>query len=96
MQSSRRLRRFSNCVAALTIPLAFSGATAKSRHAPRTVELTLTAAPARLSLVPGRQTDVFAFNGQVPGPTLEFREGDRVVIHFRNKSGSGGGIIKLS
>jgi FtsP/CotA-like multicopper oxidase with cupredoxin domain len=52
--------------------------------AQRQVELTLTAAPARLSLVPGATTDMFAYNGQFPGPTLEFREGDRVTVHFRN------------
>src|SRR5215207_8574357 len=50
----------------------------------RTVEFTLTAAPARLSLRPGAKSDVLAYNGQVPGPTLELREGDRVVVHFRN------------
>lgn len=50
----------------------------------RTVELTLTAAPARISLVPGNTTEVFAYNGRVPGPTLELREGDRVTITFRN------------
>ena len=55
-----------------------------ARLAPRTVELTLTAAPARLALVPGKVTEALAFNGQVPGPTLEFREGDHVIIHFRN------------
>ena len=84
MRSSRRLRRFLKFIAVLTSPVAFSGATVPARPTPRTVEVTLTAAPARLSLVPGRSTDVFAYNGQVPGPTLEFREGDRVVIHFRN------------
>jgi bilirubin oxidase len=52
---------------------------------PRTVEVTLTAAPARLSLVPGTTSDVFAYNGRVPGPTLDVREGDRVVVHFRNE-----------
>ena len=52
---------------------------------PRTVEVRLTAAPARLSLVPGAApTDVYAYNGQLPGPTLMLREGDRVVVHFRN------------
>lgn len=51
----------------------------------RTVELTLTAAPARLQLLPGPATDVWAYNGQVPGPTLELREGDRVIVHFRNE-----------
>ena len=51
---------------------------------PNTVEVSLTAAPARLSIVPGPPTDVFAYNGMVPGPTLEVHEGDKVIIHFRN------------
>lgn len=51
---------------------------------PGTVELSITAAAERLSLVPGKVTDVYAYNGTIPGPTLEFREGDRVVVHFRN------------
>ncbi|HEX3159831.1 MAG TPA: multicopper oxidase family protein, partial [Gemmatimonadaceae bacterium] len=51
----------------------------------RTVELTLTAAPTRLSLRPGGVTDVYAYDGKVPGPTIELREGDRVVVHFRNR-----------
>jgi bilirubin oxidase len=28
---------------------------------------------------------VLAYNGSVPGPTLEVNEGDRVIIHFENK-----------
>src|SRR5207237_10479674 len=52
---------------------------------PRTVEVNLTAAPTRLSLRPGVTTDVFAYNGQIPGPTLDIREGDHVIIHFENK-----------
>ena len=52
---------------------------------PHTVEVSITAAPARLSLQPGVVTDVFAYNGQIPGPTLEVREGDLVIIHFENK-----------
>ena len=51
---------------------------------PGTVEVTLTAAPARLALLPGRPSDVFAYNGSIPGPTLEVHEGDRVIIHFHN------------
>ena len=53
--------------------------------AARTVEVRLTAAPGSLELVPGGPTAVYAYNGRVPGPTLEVREGDRVVIHFRNE-----------
>ena len=52
--------------------------------APRTIEVSLTAAPARLALQPGKVTDVWAYNGMVPGPTLEAREGDKVIIHFKN------------
>ena len=51
----------------------------------RNVELTMTAAPARLSLVPGVETDVFAYNGRTPGPVIELVEGDHVAIHFRNQ-----------
>ncbi|MEX2177375.1 MAG: multicopper oxidase family protein [Gemmatimonadaceae bacterium] len=51
---------------------------------PGTVEVTITAAPARLTLKPGVTTDVFAYNGSSPGPTLEATEGDRVIVHFRN------------
>jgi FtsP/CotA-like multicopper oxidase with cupredoxin domain len=51
---------------------------------PQTVEVNLTAAPAALRLLPGKTTPGYAYNGQVPGPTLDVREGDRVIIHFRN------------
>ncbi len=51
---------------------------------PHTVEVTLTAKPTRLSLLPGVETDAYAYNGSIPGPTLDVHEGDRVLIHFRN------------
>lgn len=50
----------------------------------RKVEVTLTASVARMELVPGRTTEVYAYNGSVPGPTLGFMEGDEVIVHFRN------------
>ena len=51
---------------------------------PHVVEVDLTAAPARLALRPGTVTNADAFNGHVPGPTLEVREGDSVIVHFHN------------
>jgi len=51
---------------------------------PRTVEVTIAAAPERLTLQPGTSSLAYAYNGRVPGPTLEAREGDRVIVHFRN------------
>ena len=52
---------------------------------PGVVELTLTASPTRLELVPGKPTEAWAYNGTVPGPTIELREGDLVTVHFHNK-----------
>ena len=52
---------------------------------PRTVEVSLIAETARISLKPGPPTEVFAYNGTVPGPTLEVNEGDRVIVHFENR-----------
>jgi FtsP/CotA-like multicopper oxidase with cupredoxin domain len=51
---------------------------------PGMVEVALTATPARLALVPGATTEVYTYNGRIPGPTLEVREGDRVIVRFRN------------
>ena len=53
--------------------------------APHTVEVTLIAEVKRLSIRPGTTTEVFAYNGTIPGPTLEMHEGDRVTVHFQNK-----------
>jgi bilirubin oxidase len=52
---------------------------------PGVVELDLTAAPARVELVAGKPTTAWAYNGTVPGPTIELHEGDSVTIHFHNK-----------
>src|SRR5437016_2956867 len=49
---------------------------------PGVVELDLTAAPSRVEMVPGKPTTAWAYNGTVPGPTIELCEGDSVTIHF--------------
>lgn len=53
--------------------------------APDTVEVRLVAEPTRLSLLPDVETDVWAYNGSSPGPTLEVREGDHVIVRFENR-----------
>lgn len=58
---------------------------ANASKTPGTVELDLTASPTHLELVPGKSTEAWAFNGMVPGPTIELREGDRVTVHYHNK-----------
>jgi FtsP/CotA-like multicopper oxidase with cupredoxin domain len=53
---------------------------------PGVVEVELTAAPARLRLKPGGPlVPVYAYNGTIPGPTLDVHEGDSVIIHFHNR-----------
>jgi bilirubin oxidase len=53
-------------------------------HDPGVVEVELVAGPATTQFGQNGPTPVLAFNGSVPGPTLEVREGDSVVVHFRN------------
>lgn len=52
---------------------------------PDVLEVELTAASERLELRPGSETDVYAYNGRVPGPLLLAEEGDSVVVHFTNE-----------
>jgi FtsP/CotA-like multicopper oxidase with cupredoxin domain len=37
------------------------------------------------TILPGITVDAYAFNGQVPGPRLHFRQGDRVRINVTNR-----------
>ncbi|MDX1675153.1 MAG: multicopper oxidase family protein [Longimicrobiales bacterium] len=55
--------------------------------APDTVVLRLTAAATKLPVAPGSDpaaASVFAYNGQIPGPTIDVTEGDHVIVHLRN------------
>jgi FtsP/CotA-like multicopper oxidase with cupredoxin domain len=38
----------------------------------------------RWTILPGITVDAYAFNGQIPGPRLRFRQGDRVRINVTN------------
>ena len=53
---------------------------------PRLVHARLEAAPGRAQLVPSDYpaSAVWAYNGQVPGPTLRLRQGDRLSVNVRN------------
>lgn len=48
-------------------------------------EYALTADEARWELRPGFATEVFAYNGQVPGPEIRVKRGDRVKVTLTNK-----------
>jgi len=51
---------------------------------PGIVEVNLRAALTPLSLLPGETTMVWSYNGQVPGPLIRARAGDRVIVHLTN------------
>ena len=44
----------------------------------------LSTSVVRWTILPGVTVDAYAYNGQVPGPRLHLRQGDRVRIHLRN------------
>ena len=53
---------------------------------PRTHEYTLIAENTTLEIAPGLRVDAWTYNGTIPGPTLTATEGDRVIVHFINKT----------
>ncbi len=60
---------------------------------PDIVEVELVAGMTTHEYLPGKQADVWAFRdgakagstGSIPGPLLEAKRGDRVIVHFRNE-----------
>ncbi len=63
----------------------FDGAYPKEATRTGTVRpFTLDASPTRVSLLDGQLMEVWAYNGQVPGPTLRVRLGETVRVHFTN------------
>lgn len=49
-------------------------------------EFKMTIDEVTINVAPGFSTNVFAFNGQVPGPLLHVREGDDVTVHVTNNT----------
>src|SRR5215207_3292231 len=45
----------------------------------------LTVSLVRWQILPGVSIDAYAYNGQIPGPRLNFRQGDRVRIDVTNR-----------
>jgi hypothetical protein len=54
------------------------------RMAGGTKEFHLVAEPVRRRLMPGREMEVWGYNGSCPGPTIQVNQGDRVRIVFEN------------
>jgi FtsP/CotA-like multicopper oxidase with cupredoxin domain len=91
--ASRRFRRPAACLICLTVlflgivalgPQALIRLTPASDDPPQTREFTLTAEEIDWELQPGTKVRAWAYNGQVPGPEIRVREGDRVRITLTN------------
>jgi nitrite reductase (NO-forming) len=63
-----------------------SSSSQQQQQPPRTHEYTLIAENTTLEIAPGLRVDAWTYNGTVPGPTITATEGDRVIIHFINKT----------
>ncbi len=48
-------------------------------------EFELVAQPTEWEILPGITTEAFAYNGQVPGPTIRVTEGDTLRVTLRNE-----------
>src|SRR5450759_4825252 len=66
--------------AAIALSAAISTAHAEKR------EFELTIDEVSINVAPGFNANVFAFNGQVPGPLIHVREGDEVTVHVTNNT----------
>src|SRR5487761_1915837 len=72
LASKLRLAKLTSLSALVASSAAFVVASGHARPTARVVELTLTAAPSRLSLVPGESTDVFAYNDLPEATTIHW------------------------
>lgn len=84
MYLSRRqfLTALSSLTAATLLPAC---SITSSRESESEWEYHLTAEPSTAELIDGKMTDVLAFNGTIPAPTIRCRQGKQVIIHFTNK-----------
>ena len=52
---------------------------------PHIFETTITASSTEVTLDNGEKVTVFAYNHQLPGPEIRVRQGDRLIVHFKNE-----------
>lgn len=53
---------------------------------PKIHEYTLIAENTTVEIAPGIRVDAWTYNDTIPGPTITATEGDRVIVHFINKT----------
>ncbi len=87
--SPSRRRLFAGVAAGLVLPVGAWGAAS-----PRVHSLALVAGRSRQRLDPElpADTETWSYNGQVPGPLIRLRQGERLVVDFRNELAEGSAI----
>jgi FtsP/CotA-like multicopper oxidase with cupredoxin domain len=51
---------------------------------PHVIEVNIEARLSTVEFSPGAPTEVWTYNGGVPGPLLRGKAGDRLIVHFKN------------
>jgi len=49
-----------------------------------TVEVKLEAKIAKVEYAPGQEVEAWTYNGDIPGPLIRVKVGDRLIVHFTN------------
>src|SRR5262249_48452204 len=52
---------------------------------PNIVEVNLEASVAKVQYAPDKEIEAWTFNGDIPGPLIRIRVGNRLIVHFTNK-----------
>ncbi|MEM6795251.1 MAG: multicopper oxidase family protein [Acidobacteriota bacterium] len=78
-----------SCAVGLSAPASFAGTIGPPRAIdinpdPRIVEIELTAAEVEWPIREGLTTSIYAYNGSLPGPTIEANLGDLLIVNFCN------------
>lgn len=63
-----------------------TGTVSRDREGRRVREFAIVAEERVIEIAPGLQYQAWTYNGRVPGPSLRVTEGDRVRVHFTNRS----------
>ena len=85
MESRKHLKQRHRALGIFALVLGlFAAGTAQAAHR----EFWITIEQVKLHVAPDLDYMVYAFNGQVPGPLIHVKEGDRVTVHVKNATGA--------
>ena len=57
----------------------------KAPYPDKTIEVNLAAKKSEIELIPDFKTEAWSYNGQIPGPEIRVRLGEKVKINFTNQ-----------